>query len=76
MTPAAFEESLRALLRRQPFQPFLVELINGETFTVDRSDAVALGGGAAGFIAEKGDIYFFDYRNVRRLGDTMIEPSA
>lgn len=71
MNPTTFEESLRSLLRRRPFQPFPVELINGETFTVDRPDAVSLGGGAAGFIAEDGEIYFFDSGNVRRLGNEI-----
>lgn len=69
MSATSFEQTLRSLIHHQPFQPFEVELINGERFTVDRPDAVALNGGYAGFIAEDGPIYFFDFKNVRRLGD-------
>jgi hypothetical protein len=68
MTRELFEESLRALLRREPFQPFAVELTGGERFTIDNPDAVSLGGGAAGFIAEDGSIHFFDWEKTRSLG--------
>jgi hypothetical protein len=68
MSPFEFERVMRALIHRQPFEPFQVELIAGERFTVDRADAVALNGDAAGFIAEDGSIHFFDSQTVRQLG--------
>jgi hypothetical protein len=68
MTQELFKESLRSLLRREPFEPFTVELAGGERFVVDRPDAVSLGGGAAGFIAEDGTIHLFDWQKTRHLG--------
>jgi hypothetical protein len=76
MTLGQFEESLRALLRRQPFEPFEVELLDGERFTVDRNDAVSIGGGSAGFIGEDGMVRFFDWRNTRRLGTSISNAPA
>jgi hypothetical protein len=69
-------ETLRGLLRRQPFHPFEVELIDGTRFTVDRADAVSLGGGTAGFIGEDQEIYFFDLENTRQLGGSVNGVSA
>src|SRR5262249_20495659 len=68
MTPELFEQTLRALLPSKPFRPFEVELLHGERLTVDRPDAVHVGGGAAGFIAEDGEIYFFNWQNTRQMG--------
>jgi hypothetical protein len=68
MTPELFDQTLRALLRAKPFQPFEVELVHGGRFTVDRPDAVAFSGGSAGFIPEEGLIQFFDWQNTRQLG--------
>jgi hypothetical protein len=76
MTRDSFEQTLRALLRRKPFEPFEVELLDGERFLVDRSDAVSMGGGAAGFIAEDGEIYFFDWQKTRQLGKEVNGASA
>ncbi len=61
MTAKEFQERLVSLLHKRPFVPFEVELLCGDKFVVDRSDAVSWGGGAAGFIAADGEIYLFDY---------------
>ncbi len=71
MTPELFEESLRSLLRREPFEPFTVALADGERFTVDRADAVSFGGGAAGFIAEDGLVHFFDWKKTRHMSQEV-----
>jgi hypothetical protein len=68
MTIEEFEDTLRALIRREPFEPFAVELLDGERFVVDRADAVAFNGGAAGFIGPDGTIHFFNNEEVRMLG--------
>jgi hypothetical protein len=68
MTADEFTEVLKALLHREPFVPFEVELVHGERFTVDRPDVVAYDGGAAGFISPDEEVHFFDYRNTRSLG--------
>jgi hypothetical protein len=70
MTKAQFERTLRGLLRREPFRPFDVEMLDGKRFTVDRAEAVAMGTGAAGFIAEDQDIRFFDWESTRRFGES------
>lgn len=63
MSPEDFDQSLRAFLRRQPFQPFLVELKEGRSFLVDDPEAVAFCNGAAGFIALKKEVFLFTNEN-------------
>jgi hypothetical protein len=46
MTQDIFEETLRQYLRRRPFFPFTVELLNGKVITVEKP-TLAMGGGAA-----------------------------
>jgi len=66
MTPEIFERTLRELLQRRPFLPFIVEMDDGERFIVDDPEAVPLSGGAAGFIGMD-KIYFFNCDNVRHF---------
>jgi hypothetical protein len=68
MSTKEFDKSLLALIRKQPFQPFEIELVDGERLAVDRADAVACNGGSGAFIAADGSIHFFDSRTVKRLG--------
>jgi hypothetical protein len=75
MTDSDFERALRALVRREPFEPFEVELRGGERFVVDQPDAVALQGGAAAFIGGDGSMHFFDSENVRSLGGANGAPA-
>jgi hypothetical protein len=65
-----FERQLRDLLRRQPFEPFVVLVNNGRTIVVDEP-TVAFGGGRAGFIGPDESVDFFDCDNVLgfRLGN-------
>ena len=58
-----FENQLRILLRREPFQPFVVVVNDGRTIYVDEP-AVAFGGGRAGFIGPDEYVEFFDCENV------------
>jgi hypothetical protein len=76
MTIDDFQNTLRSLIRREPFEPFAVELLDGERFVVDRPDAVGFNGGAAVFMAENGDIHFFNNKEVRRLSDGANGASA
>ena len=68
MNPSQFDESLKDLLRRRPFVPFEVALLDGKRIIVDRPDAVSVDGGSAGFIADDGTIHFFDSKVVQKLG--------
>src|SRR5579875_2147228 len=45
MQTDAFERSLRAFVRRAPFQPFTVELTSGTRFQVLHPEALAFNGG-------------------------------
>jgi hypothetical protein len=67
MTRKQFQQTLRSLIRRQPFQPFEVALTHGERFTVDRADACGFNGGAAAFIADDGSIHFFNNKTTQDM---------
>jgi hypothetical protein len=66
MTTEEFKTKLRECFTRQPFVPFRVDLVDGESFIVDRRDAAGHNGTyhSAGFIPADGPPYFFDARNV------------
>jgi hypothetical protein len=72
MTRDEFDQRLRTLIRRRPFQPFAVILLTGERIEVDVPEAVALGGGAGGYLSPSGEAFLFDYRGVREI----VEPAA
>lgn len=62
-------KSLRAFARRQPFKPFLVELVNGESILIEHPEALAFNGGAAVYISPKREFAFFDHEGVAELRD-------
>ena len=76
MTVDDFQRTLRALMRREPFEPFAVELLDGERFVVDKPDAVGFNGGAAAFLAADGAIHFFNNEEIRSLGGERNGASA
>jgi len=57
MTEELFEATLRKYLRRKPFFPFLVELLDGRIIIVERP-SLAMGGGAATILTEDEMIEF------------------
>src|SRR5690349_5897543 len=57
MTAHEFETTLRELLNKDPFQPFVVEYESGERIEVD-GPHVAFAGGAASVQAADNEIYF------------------
>ena len=65
MTAQEFETSLRELLLRRPFEPFVVEYVDGGRLKV-RTRHVAFSGGAGGYIGKK-RIHFFDHTNVKQF---------
>jgi len=70
MSKHDFENQLRGLMRRSPFEPFVVMVNDGRTIYVDEP-AVAFGGGRAGFIGPDELVEFFNCENVLgfRLGN-------
>jgi hypothetical protein len=69
MTIPEFEDTLRSLMRRRPYFPFEIELVDGERLWIDRPEAVCFDGGAGAFIAEDGSLHFFNSETVRRIGE-------
>jgi hypothetical protein len=49
ISPEQFDQDIRSLTQREPFQPFVVELDDGSEILVEHP-RVAFGGGAAVFI--------------------------
>jgi hypothetical protein len=77
MDSANFQNSLEALLRRTPFQPFTVELANGVRLKVEQPETVALNGGLAVHISREGAPTFFDASSVSDLaGSNADRPRA
>jgi uncharacterized protein (AIM24 family) len=76
MVAKSFDKSLRALVRRRPFQPFVVELVSGERIRVEHPEALAFDGGVAVHISTEGDISLFDHESVSRLTRGKGEKSA
>lgn len=68
MTITQFNDLLRNLLRRRPFEPIEISLEDGRQIIIDRPDAVSMDGGAAGFIAADGNIHFFNSVAVHKMG--------
>ena len=48
MIAEVFEDTIRSFIRRRPFQPFVVELEEGQQILIDDPRAVALSGGGTG----------------------------
>lgn len=67
MSKEDFENQLRGFLRRKPFFPFRVVLLNGEEIEVDISNSVAFNGGAAIYASATGDATFFACEEVDRI---------
>jgi hypothetical protein len=66
MSVEEFEETLRRFLQREPFEPFMVTLINGSGIKVLNRN-VAFGGGAATYITPDGDSVEFVCEEVRKM---------
>jgi hypothetical protein len=53
MTATEFEDTLRQYLRREPFEPFAVDLLDGRVIEVDQP-TIAFDGGGALFLTADG----------------------
>ena len=69
MTESSFKQSLRAFVNRRPFKPFEVELVGGDRFVVEHSEALAHSGAAAVYIAPDGAYKLIDSSAVSQLAD-------
>lgn len=66
MTPEQFDETLRSFVKRRPFFPFVVELVDGRRILIP-DPHVAFGGGVAGFINEEEALDGFSYDQVQAM---------
>jgi hypothetical protein len=75
MSTEQFEEALRQLLRREPFQPFAVELLDGRVLLVNHPQ-VAFGGGAATYFTPSYDLVEFACEDVQAFRLLVPGPST
>jgi hypothetical protein len=72
-----FEQTLRAFLRRAPFRPFTVALVNGDRVEVDHPSALLMRDGVAVYIAPGGVPVIFDHEGVNQfIGDLSGQPDT
>ena len=62
-----FEGTLRALQRKSPFQPFAVDLINGERVEVYHPEALVVRGNLAVHFDPQNRMTIFDHEGVARV---------
>lgn len=74
MNQQEFEAGLRKHLHREPFEPFVVELLDGRLVEVTQR-SLAFGGGAATYGTATGDLVFFDCEEVREIRATAEIPT-
>jgi hypothetical protein len=67
MTLDHFEKALRAVWRRTPFRPFLVEMVSGDIIRVDHPEALVRRKGVAVFISSDGVPTLFDHESVSQV---------
>jgi hypothetical protein len=66
MMPEQFEEKIIELIHRDPFTPFIVEMIDGERLEVPHP-RLAINGGGAGFIGLHGGLVDIEFSRVRSI---------
>lgn len=67
MTVENFDNALRVLQLRSPFQVFTVELLGGERFEIDHANALVVRVGVAVFVAPGGIPHLFDHESVSQI---------
>jgi hypothetical protein len=67
-----FDSTLDAFMRRTPFQPFTVALVNGDRFEVDHPKSLVWRDGVAVYVGPGGVPTIFDHEGVNQfIGDLM-----
>ena len=67
MSQDVFLQTLRTFLRREPFQPFIVEFTDGKQLLIDDPHAVTIGTCVAGFLTPEYDLISFSCEQVRDI---------
>ena len=76
MTAENFDNVLQALLTRQPFQVFTVELHGGRRFEIDHPRATVTRDGVAVFLAPGGVPIWFDHDSVNQIIEAPASTDA
>lgn len=83
MAPETFNRSILRFVRRQPFRPFRIHLVDGGVLEVHHPEALAVNGGFAALIERDGGASLFEADTVARIegprasnGRASREPAA
>ncbi len=76
MKRMAFQQAVDAKKQRLPFQPFAVELDDGERLVVRVPKALMCYGGAAMYFRDDGELMQVESEDVRQLVDLIDKASA
>jgi hypothetical protein len=70
-----FDTTLRAFIKRSPFRPFTVGLVNGDRFEVDHPGALLIRDGVAVYLGPGGVPVLFDHEGVSQVIGELKEQS-
>ena len=71
MLAETFAKTIRAFAKREPFRPFVVELVSGNLVQVKHLEALVFGNKTAVYVDPEGDITIFDHQGVARITDVI-----
>lgn len=66
MIQSQFQDRLREFLHREPFEPFLIELSDGQRLLID-GEGLAFAGSWATFLSSSYDLHTFTCEQVREI---------
>jgi hypothetical protein len=75
MTPEQVEQRVIELIHKEPFVPFVVEMIDGVCLEIPHP-RLAINGGGAGFIGPEGGLVDFEFSTVRAIRSLNAERVA
>jgi hypothetical protein len=76
MTSERFDRLFVALMNREKFHPFTVELAGGHQFEVDHPSAMVVRDGVAVFLKPGGVPVWFDHESVTQVVGDIADRSA
>jgi hypothetical protein len=76
MTSEDFDQLLVALMGREKFHPFTVELAGGNQFEVDQPSAMVVRDGVAVYLKPGGIPVWFDHESVTQIVGDIADRSA
>ena len=75
MTLDNFHGTLEAFLNRVPYEPFVVQLINGERYEIDHVKSIAYRDGPAVYFKPGGGMVIFDHKGVNQIITGLLQES-